>query len=138
MEGDGDAFPILMFGESLIGALVMRDSLLEAILAMKNVAYIVLEDANATRLSESREDFTRAFGGREGAVVFAEENQRLDRAVQRAGRFLLISQCFIDFCGLFVMLDRGTVLTGSVESIRLGAQPFGETFFSPQFSRDQQ
>src|SRR5258708_17215467 len=91
----------------------MRDSLLEGILAMKNVAYIVFEDANATRLSESREDFTRAFGGREGAVVFAEENQRLDRAVQRAGRFLLISQCFIDFCGLFVVLVPGAAFSRS-------------------------
>src|SRR5216683_2424805 len=114
MEGDGNAFPILILGESFIGDLVVRDGLLEAILTMKDVAYIVLENGNSPRLAECREDFARSLGGREGAVVFAQENQRLDRAVERAGRFLLISQCFIDFYGLFVMLDRGTVLATSV------------------------
>src|SRR6266436_208378 len=138
MEGDGNAFPILILGESFIGDLVMRDGLLEAILAMKDVAYIVIEDADTPRLAKSSEDFARSLGGREGAVVFAKQNEWLDGAVQRAGCFLLISQCFIDFCGLFVMLDRGTVLATSIKSIRFGPQPFSQAFFSPQLSRDQQ
>src|SRR5258707_1947519 len=114
MEGDGYAFPILILGESFIGDLIVRDGLLEPILTMKDVAYIVLEDANAPRLAKSSEDFARSLGGREGAVVFAKQNERLDRAVQRACCFLLISQSFLDLCGLFVMLDRGTVLATSV------------------------
>src|SRR5207247_6173988 len=103
-----------MFSESSISALVMRDGLLEAILAMENVAYIVFEDANAPGLAESGEDFASALGGCEGTVVFAQKNQRLDGTVQRAGRLLLISQCFIDLYGLLMMLDCGTVLAASV------------------------
>jgi len=37
VEGDGNAFPILILGESFIGDLVVRDGLLEAILAMKEL-----------------------------------------------------------------------------------------------------
>jgi len=92
----------------------VRDGLLEAILAMKDVAYIVLEDANSPRLAECREDFAGSLGGREGAVVFAQEESAAGSSCSACGLLLLISQCFIDFYGLFVMLDRGTVLATSV------------------------
>ncbi len=67
-----------MFGKYFVSALVVRDGLFEAILAMENVAHIVVEACNAARLAKAREYFTRALGGRESAVVFAQQNERLD------------------------------------------------------------
>jgi len=71
---------------------------------------LFVEACDAPRFAEPREDFTRALGGRKGAIVFAQQDERLDRTAQRARRFLLISQDFVDFESLFVMLDRAPVI----------------------------
>src|SRR5260370_1378935 len=59
----------------------------------------------------AREIFTKLG---EGAIVFPQQNERLDRSAQRAGSVFLVSNCFVDFGGFFVMLDCRTVLARGV------------------------
>ncbi len=89
MERDGDVFPIFMLAERLIRAFVARQSLFETILPVKNVSDVVLQARQPPAFSELCKDRARAFRCRECAVVFADENQRLDGVAQRARRFSL-------------------------------------------------
>src|SRR5580692_9008135 len=43
VEANGDSFPLPMFGKCLVGPFVVRESFLEAVLAMKYVAHVVFQ-----------------------------------------------------------------------------------------------
>ena len=80
MQGDGDALPLLVFGERLVRAFVVRQGLLESILTMEDVSHVVLKTCDVPGLTEAREDFPGTFRGLEGTVVFPKQDERLDGA----------------------------------------------------------
>src|SRR5258706_11443129 len=74
VQRDSHVFPISKGGERFIGALVLSESLLKAILPMENVSDVVIQAGQAPLFSELREDLPRAFGGCEGPVILSEED----------------------------------------------------------------
>ena len=137
VEGDGGALPIFVMGESFVGALVVEHGFFEAVLAVEDVADVVVEVGDAPGFADTDEDFARLFGGLEGAVVFAEQNERLDGTAKGAGGFFPIAKGFVHFDGLFVMLDGGAIVSAGVESVGFGACAEGDVFFAAQFAADQ-
>lgn len=87
VEGDGCALPILIFGKRFVGAVIVEHGFFESILAMENVADVVVEVGDTAGFAEPGEDFSGAFGRLEGAVIFAEQDQGLDGAAEHAGGF---------------------------------------------------
>ena len=59
-------------------------------------------------IADLREDFcSGALGRFESAIVFAEENQRLDGTVEGACDFFPVTEGFVHFDGMFVVLIDG-------------------------------
>src|SRR5277367_2932796 len=137
VEGDGGALPIFVMGERFVGTLVVEHGFFETVLAVEDVADVVVETGDAAGFADLREDFSRAFGRFESAVVFAEQDQRLDGTAEGAGCFFPIAEGLVPFDGLFVMLDGGAIVSAGVESVCFGAGAEGEVFFASQFAADQ-
>ena len=115
----------------------MEHGFFEAILAVKDVADIVVETGDASGFADLREDFSGALGSFEGAIVFAEENQRLDGAAEGASGFFPVAEGFVHFDGLFVMLDGGAIVSAGVKGVGFGASAEGDVFFAAQLAADQ-
>ena len=99
VHGDGEALGIVERKQSLVGALVARQPFLEAILAMVNVANVDLNVGQALLIVQAREDFFGAFGGLEGFVVLAKQDEGLNRGNQRSRFFLLVADFSKDLEG---------------------------------------
>ena len=115
----------------------MEHGFFEAVLAVKDVADVVVEIGDASGLADTDEDFSRLFGGFESAIVLAEQNERLDGAAEGASGFFQIAESFVHFDGLFVMLDGGAIVSAGVESVGFGARAEGDVFFAAQLAADE-
>lgn len=137
VESDGDALPILVFGKDFVGALVVEHRLFEAVLAMEDVADVVVEAGDTASFAEFGEDFPGTFGGFEGAIVFAEQNERLNGAAEGARGFFPDFERFVNGKGLLVMLNGGAVVAASVERIGFRADGEGEIVFPAKLAADE-
>ena len=115
----------------------MEHGFFEAVLAVEDVADVVVEVGDAPGFADTDEDFSRFFGGVEGAVVFAKQNERLDGAAEGASGFFQVAEGLVHFDSLLVMLDGGAIISAGVESVGLGASAEGDVFFAAQLTTDQ-
>src|SRR5260370_36660915 len=95
-ERHRQAFGILKGQELLIGALIVRQRLLETVLAMEDIADVVLEARQPPPLPHARKNCPRLFGKSNGAIVFSQQDEGLERCAQRAGFFWLVVQSLKD------------------------------------------
>ena len=72
MQRDGHALPILKLGKRFVRAFVVRQGFFEAILAMEDIANVILETSNTPRLALFGEYLSRAFRSLKGPVVFSK------------------------------------------------------------------
>ena len=99
------------------------------------IAYRML---GAAGFAELIEDFARALRSLKRALVFSQEDERLNRTAQRARGFLGFTKGFIEFKGFFVMLDGGAILAGSIQGVRFGPQRERSRFFPAKPEGDEQ
>jgi hypothetical protein len=133
----GNTFRVLIRKQTLISALVLSNSFLKAILAVKNVAEIDIETRETPSVVEAREDVSGPIDSFEGFIVLTKEDQRLDRTAESAGGLSPVAEGFIYFEGLLVMLDGGAIVATGVESIGFSAEAESDVFFSAQPAADQ-
>ncbi len=84
VEAKSDSFPLPMFGKCLVGPFVVPEGFHKAVLAMKDVAHVVFQARNSQGFPKIPEGLPRLVGCLKCALVFAKQNQRLDRAALRA------------------------------------------------------
>ena len=138
VQRDGDSFPLFMFRECLVRPFVMREGVLEAVLAMKNVAHVVFEACHSQGLPEILEDLPRLIGRLERTLVFANEDRRLNGMAQGAGRLHALAKRFKQLEGSFVVLEGKAVFSAGVEGVRFGPEGKRQVFLAPEFLSNQE
>ena len=136
-QDDGNTLRIFIGQQSLISPLVLRNSFLETILAVKDVAEIDVETCETPSVVETCEYLPGASRSFEGLIVLTKQNQRLDGTAQSSRSFLFDFKLFVKSDGLFVVLDGRGVVSAGVKGVRLCSQPESQALFPSQFPSDQ-
>ena len=79
-EDDRDSLDIFVRQQALVRAFVVSDGFFKSILPVIDVAHVDFQPREAPLVIEASEYPSGAFRGVECLIVFAEQNQRLNRA----------------------------------------------------------
>src|ERR1700674_1223488 len=136
-EHDGDSLRIFVWHQFGVSALVMRDRLFEAVLAVIDVPDVYFQAGQAPWIVQTRKNFPRTVRSLKPLCVTNREDHRLDRTAQSPRGFVPNAQRLVKPDSLLMVLDGGVVIAGGIESVGLCAQAKRQSLFPAQAFRNQ-
>ena len=121
----------------MVGAFVIGEGFLKTILPVVNIAHIVIEAGDAPDVPQRIKNNPCALGGGEGAIIFADQDQRLDGVRQGARGLFFILQRFEQPKSLLIKLQRLLVLSRKIQGVAVCSQTQAQGFIVAQVFRQK-